>query len=265
MISAYATATRYALLEQARNRVALGLLLIFLPLWDFVIGEMIPKAPATFKLLGSGAVLTIDAHQLTLLTAGFNALTLIIGFMIFAAIRQHIAFDRRLVLSGYTQPVLIAAKLTMLVMVAALLSLYATLILTVFWRSESFLLVWLGYFGDALIYGALGLVLGVLATNDVVGFFVIIMVSLLDTFIQAPVYNPLANKDFLRFFPSYGPMQLAVDGGFSGSFLGRELLIVLAWFAGLSLFGLAVFWWRTRAWNRSSRASSEAIRPAVVV
>ena len=35
MMSAYLTATRYALIEQLRNRVAFGLLLIFLPLWDF--------------------------------------------------------------------------------------------------------------------------------------------------------------------------------------------------------------------------------------
>jgi ABC-2 type transport system permease protein len=254
-MSAYLTATRYALVEQARNRIAFGLLLIFLPLWDFVISGMVPKGPVSFKLLGSGALLAIDGHQLVLLTAGFNALTLIIGFMVFSATMKDTAFDRRLVLSGYAQPVLMLAKLTLLVILAVVISLYASLILLLFWRPESLLLVWVGYGADALIYGALGLLLGVLATNEVVGFFVIIMVSLLDTFIQAPIYNPLANKDFLRFFPSYGPLQLAVDGGFTGALLGRELLIALTWFAGLAVLGLVIFWWRTRASHRPSRWS----------
>jgi ABC-2 type transport system permease protein len=256
-LSAYLTATRYALIEQGRNRIAFGLLLIFLPLWDFLIGAMVPTLSVSFKLLSSGAFLTIDGHQLVLLTAGFNALTLIIGFMVFSSTMKNTAFDRRLVLSGYAQPVLTLAKVTLLMTLALSISLYASVILFIFWRPESLLLVWLGYFADALIYGALGLLLGVLATNEVVGFFVIIMVSLLDTFIQAPIYNPLANKEFLRFFPSYGPIQLAVDGGFTGALLGGELVIALAWFAGLALCGLGVFWWRTRA---SYRASNRQVR-----
>jgi ABC-2 type transport system permease protein len=257
-MDAYLTATRYALIEQGRNRVAFGLLLIFLPLWDFLIGAMVSTGSASFKLLSSGAVLTIDGHDLVLLTAGFNALTLIIGFMIFAATMNNTAFDRRLVLSGYGQPALILAKLTMLISIAALVALYASVILLFFWRSASFPLIWLGYFGDALIYGALGLLLGALAVNEVVGFFIIIMVSLIDTFIQAPIYNPLANKEFLRYFPSYGPIQIAVDGGFTGAFLGRETLITLGWFAGLALLGLVMFWWRTRAWHSLTRGSGTA-------
>jgi ABC-2 type transport system permease protein len=262
-MSAYLTATRYALIEQLRNRVALGLLLIFLPLWDFAIGGMVPNGPVSFKLLGSGAFLTVDGHQLVLLTAGFNALTLIIGFMVFSATMKNTAFDRRLVLSGYAQPVLMLAKLTLLVILALVISLYASLVLLIFWRPESLLVVWVGFGADALIYGALGLLLGVLTTNEVVGFFVIIMVSLLDTFIQAPIYNPLANKDFLRFFPSYGPLQLAVNGGFSGGLLGRELLIALGWFVGLALIGLLIFWWRTRAPHRSSQPLARHTAPGV--
>ena len=62
---------------------------------------MVPKGPVSFKLLGSGTLLTVDGHLLVLLTAGFNALTLIIGFMVFSATMKNTAFDRRLVLSGY--------------------------------------------------------------------------------------------------------------------------------------------------------------------
>jgi hypothetical protein len=40
----------------------------------------------SFKLFATGHVLSVDARSLTLITAGLNALTLITGFAVFAAI-----------------------------------------------------------------------------------------------------------------------------------------------------------------------------------
>lgn len=254
MIRVWLTSVRYALIEQARNRFALGLLLIFVPLWDWMIGALIPSGPVAFKLQSTGALLQVDGHHLTVLTSGFNAITLIVAFMLFAATRRNAAFDRRLVLAGLPQPVAIAAKMAAIVAVSALVSLYAALVLEAFWRPEAFMAVWLGYLLDALIYGALGLLLGVLVSSELAGFFLIIMVSLMDTFLQAPVENPLANKDFLAAFPSYGPMQVAVSGGFGHGVPGGAVLFALAWFVGFALVGLAIFWRRTRAWNAQARS-----------
>ena len=58
-------------------------------------------------------------------------------------------------------------------------------------------------------YGALGLLLGVLVKDDLEGFFLIIMGSLMDTFLQNPLGNPLANRPVLEYFPSFGPTQFA--------------------------------------------------------
>ena len=132
--------------------------------------------------------------------------------------------------------------------------------LLVGWRPGTSALVWLGFFLAALVYGGLGLLLGVLVTSELAGFFIIIMVSLLDTFFQNPVDNPAANKDFLKAFPAYGPTQVSVAGAFTSAFPGREILISLAWFVGFGLLGLAIFWWRTRAAHARGRAL--AARPA---
>lgn len=247
------TSVRFALIEQGRNRFALGLLLVFVPLWDWLIGALIPAGPVAFKLQSTGAFLQVDGHDLTVLTSGFNAITLIVAFMLFAATRRNAAFDRRLVLAGLPQPIALAAKVAAVVVVAALVSLYATIVLEAFWHPSAFAAVWLGYGLDALIYGALGLLLGVLVSSELSGFFLIIMVSLMDTFIQAPVENPLANKAFLVDFPSYGPMQVAVSGGFGHGVPGGSVLLALAWFVGFALLGLVIFWWRTRAWNARGR------------
>lgn len=268
MIQAWLSSVRYALIEQARNRFAIGLLLIFVPLWDWLLGLLIPSGPVAFKLQSTGAYLQVDGHDLTVLTSGFNAITLIVAFMLFAATRRNAAFDRRLVLAGLPQPVAMAAKTTAIGVVSALVSLYATIILEAFWQPTAFGAAWLGYLLDALIYGALGLLLGVLVSSELAGFFLIIMVSLMDTFLQAPVENPLANKDFLAAFPSYGPTQVAVSGGFGHGVPGGGVVLALLWFAGFALVGLVIFWWRTRAWNTQARrrpGAATTLTPATSV
>jgi hypothetical protein len=246
---------RYALIEQARNRFALGLLVVFVPVWDWLFGSVIPAGPVAFKLQSTGAYLQVDGHDLTVLTSGFNAIALIVAFMIFAATRRNAAFDRRLVLAGLPQPVAMAAKTMAIVVASTLVSLYATLVLQAFWRPAAFGAVWLGYLLDALAYGALGFLLGVLVSSELAGFFLIIMVSLLDTTLQAPIENPLANKDFLAGFPTYGPMQVAVSGGFGHGVPDGGVVLALAWFVGFALLGLVIFWWRTRAQNVHTRAT----------
>jgi ABC-2 type transport system permease protein len=256
VMEAYLAATRYTLAELARNRLALGLLVIFLPIWNLLLGAAIAHGPVAFKLSATGQFLTVDAHNVTVLTAGANAIALICGFTIFAAIRKNSAFDRRLVLCGLPQPLMLAAKLTALAIVALVVSGYATLVLLFFWRPENLAIVWLGYCLIALIYGAMGLLLGVLVRNELAGFFVIIMVGLLDATFQIPVENPLGNKTFLRYFPAHGPIQLTVAGGFVGQLPLSMALLSLAWVAGFGLVGLLVFWLRTRAWAHHERPTS---------
>ena len=249
------TALRYALIEQARNRLAFGLLLLFVPIWYALLGGLVPPDALPFRFRVTGALLQVNGRDLTLLSAGLNALTLIAGFTLYAAIRRSSQFDRRLVLCGYRQATLLAAKVAALMVVAASIALYAALVLLAYWRPANFALVWLGYTGAALIYGALGLLLGVLVRSELAGFFLIIMLSLMDTFLQNPYGNPVANKPVLQWFPAYAPTQIAVAGGFTHVAPGRELLITLAWGAGFALVGLAIFWWRTRPWNARGHAA----------
>jgi AcrR family transcriptional regulator len=95
-------------------------------------------------------------------------------------------------------------------------------------------------------YGALGLLLGVLVRNDLEGFFLIIMGSLMDTFLQNPLGNPLANKPVLEWFPSFGPTQFAVAGAFGHTAPWDYLALGLAWPAAFAAIGLVIFRIRTR-------------------
>lgn len=253
----YLTATRYVLLEQAKNRMAIILLIAFVPIWYYLVGLFtVVDTPIDFKFRVTGTFLQVSSHNLTLLTAGLNAITLIVGFMLFTSTRKDRQFDQRLVLNGYPQPLLILAKLTSLVAVAAAVSLYVSGLLVAFWHPGSLPLVWLGFFCAALCYGGLGLLLGVLLRGELEGFFLIIMFSMIDTFIQNPVGNPAANQGFIVGFPAFAPTQISVAGGFTHLAPWSYVLLSLSWLVAFVLLGLAIFWWKTRAWRVHTTASS---------
>ncbi|MBV9093709.1 MAG: hypothetical protein JO132_07515 [Streptosporangiaceae bacterium] len=233
-------AIRLSLAAQTRNRLAWILLVAFVPVWYLLIGAMISHAPVAFRLRASGVTVDVDGHDLTLITAGLNAITLITGFVVFAAVRRSRAFDRRLVLSGYRPAALIAAKTNAALIQAVAIGGYAAIVLLAFWRPPALWAVALAFMLGAASYAALGLLIGVLVRADLEGFFLIIMISMLDTFLENPVDNPLANRPVLEFFPSYAPTQFAAAGAFHHQALAGMAALSLAWTAAFALLGLVV-------------------------
>ncbi|MGE5285905.1 MAG: hypothetical protein ACM3ML_01625 [Micromonosporaceae bacterium] len=79
--------------------------------------------------------------------------------------------------------------------------------LLAFWRPSpaGWLAITAGYAVMAVTYGALGLLLGVLVRGDLEGFFLIIMGGLMDTFLQNPLGNPLANNPHPGMVPLLRP------------------------------------------------------------
>jgi ABC-2 type transport system permease protein len=245
----FGTAWRFALRNQTRNRLAGLLLIVFVPAWYLLMAALTGHKPLSFRLFATGQILAVDGRHLTLISAGLSSLTLITGFAVFAAIRTTLAFDKRLVFAGYRQPTLIAAKTAAIAIAAAAVAGYAAAVLLLFWRPgpAGWLAILAAFTVIALTYGALGLLLGVLVKGDLEGFFLIIMGSLMDTFLQNPLGNPIANKPVLEWFPSFGPMQFAVGGAFAHTALWGHLLLGLAWAAAFAAAGLVIFRLKTRS------------------
>ncbi len=245
----FPTALKFALRNQTRNRLAAILLVAFVPAWYLLMVAMAGHKPLEFRLYATGRVLSVDGGHLTLISAGLNALSMIVGFAVFDAIRKTLTFDRRLVFSGYRQTTLITAKTLAIATIAAAVATYAALVMLIFWRPNplGWLAILAGYTVIALTYGAFGLLLGVLVKGDLEGFFLIIMGGLFDTFLQNPLGNPLANKPILQWFPSFGPMQFTVAGSFAHTALWPHLALGLTWAAGFALCGLLIFRIKTRS------------------
>jgi ABC-2 type transport system permease protein len=245
----FGTAWRFSLRNQSRNRLAWLLLAVFVPAWYLLMAALTGHKPLSFKLFSTGQLLAVDGRHLTLISAGLSSLTLITGFAVFAAIRKTLAFDRRLVFAGYRQSTLITAKTVAIAIVAAAVAGYTALVLLAFWRPSlaGWLAILAAYTVIAFTYGAFGLLLGVLVKGDLEGFFLIIMGSLIDTFLQNPLGNPIANKPILQWFPSFGPMQFAVGGAFARTALWSHLALGLAWAAAFAAGGLVIFRLKTRS------------------
>jgi hypothetical protein len=260
------TAIRLSLAGQVRNRFAWILLVAFVPVWYLLIGSMISHTRVAFLLRATGSTLVVDAHNLTLISAGLSSITLITGFVVFAAVRRSRSFDRRLVLSGYRPSALIAAKTGGALVQAVAIGAYAAIIMLFFWRPAGVWAIAVTFMLATATYAALGLLIGVLVRGDLEGFFLIIMVSLLDTFLENPVDNPLANKPILEFFPSYGPTQFAAAGAFHHQALASMAAVSLAWTAAFALLGLLVLRLRmprpARVTAPARSTSVESPRPA---
>ena len=243
----FLAALKFSFKEQLTNKFAFGLLVIFVPIWYWTIGAITSNDKVAFRFRPTGGFIHANGHDLVLITAGLNVLTMILGFMFFHSAHRSLAFDKRLTRAGLARLGFMTAKAVSLLIVTALVALYTVLILLCFWHfPHNIFEVWLGFWLVSLIYGAFGLLLGMLLDNELVGFFIIIMFSIMDTFLQNPVGNPAANKAFLAYFPSYGATQLDVAGGFTHLFAAAEMWLSLAWFAGFLLIALGIFYMRTR-------------------
>lgn len=252
--------------QHARNRLALALVVFFIPMWLGLVKSIIPGNAVDFHSAVADRVLTVPANQLATISGAINAVTLIIGFMMFAAVRRSSDFDTRLVLAGYSRPCLLTAKLVALVVISGAVALYAGVVMTLFWDPQ--LPWWLGFslFMSGLTYGGMGIVLGLVLSTELAGMFVIIMISLVDVMIQNPVINPSSNQDVVRFLPTYGAMQTGAAAGFTDQGSVGYASIALVWLVGFGCVGMAAFYLRTK--DHAQHAPVPETRgstPAVVV
>ncbi|MEO8785413.1 MAG: hypothetical protein ABI221_03945 [Candidatus Saccharimonadales bacterium] len=256
------TAVKFSLKEQLNNRFALGLLVLFVPVWYWLLGAMTPSAAVPFRFAATNSFIQINGHHLIFLTAGINVLSLILGFMFFHSARRSLAFDQRLTRAGLNRAQFMAAKVIALAITTAALSLYTMLVLLAYWHSPvNIVEVWLSFWLVSLLYGSFGLLLGVVLNSELAGFFIVIMLSQVDVFLQIPIDNPAANQSYLHLLPSYGAVQLTTAGAFTHVFPMRQFLLSLSWIAGFLGLALVAFYLRTRYKSSLQRVQALSTKP----
>jgi ABC-type transport system involved in multi-copper enzyme maturation permease subunit len=252
-------ATRYEITQHGRNRIALALVVVFIPVWLTLVHVIIPAGTVPFYHDVAGRTVRLNSNELAMISGAMNAVTLIVGFMMFSAVRRSSDFDRRLVLAGYTRSALLVAKLLALGLAAAVVSLYATLVLVLFWGPDLVIPFYLSLTLSGLTYGGIGILLGVVFRTDLAGMFLIIMISLVDVMVQNPIITPSTRGGAIGLLPTYGAMQNAVGAAFTGDLSAGYFLLGLLWLTGAAVIGLVVFHHRTR--DHISRVDPAVPRP----
>ena len=245
-LSWFTTATRYALIEHARNRFAMVLIALYLPVWVTLAYLAIPQAPVRFRLLATGQLLAPRGNELTQISGALNAVCMITGFMMFAATFTSGRFDRRLAMAGYPRTHLALAKLASLAFVGVGVAAYATAAICFCATLRQPLLVATALFCAAMTYGALGVTFASLLHKEVEGMFAITMISVVDIVLQNPLISSGAESPLVPYLPAYGAVQAATAGAFSTTALFRCLGVQLLWFTAAALIALLAFHRRTR-------------------
>ncbi|MFD5037142.1 ABC transporter permease [Streptomyces sp. NPDC058377] len=246
-LTRFALATGFALTEHGRNRFAMVLVILFVPLWTALAYLAMPVTPAHMRLHATGETLAPPANELTEISGALNAVTLITGFMMFAATFSGNRFDRRLAMAGYPRAHLVLAKVTALALISAAVAAYATAITCLAWAPRQPLLLAAALFSAGLTYGALGVGFGSVLRREVEGMFAIVMTSIIDLALQNPVMSAGADNPVMRYLPSYGAMQASTAAGFSVTPVPLYLAVQLTWFAGAALIALIGFRRGTRS------------------
>lgn len=254
----------FEITQHTRNHLALGLVVCFIPVWLGIVHAVIPHNTVEFHSQVLGHALRVDANELAMISGAINAVTLIIGFMQFAAVRRSSDFDQRLVLAGHPRSCMLVAKLVALVLTAVLTAVYAAIVMDLFWEPRQSLLMAFSLFTSALTYGGLGMVLGLALSTELAGMFVIIMVSLVDVMVQNPIINPSSDLDLVRLLPTYGSMQAAAVAGFTEEGAIGHALLGLLWLFAFSLVGATAFHWRTKDHAAHTTASAPPAAAVVV-
>lgn len=257
--SCYHAATRFALIEQGRNRLALVILLLFLPLWIFLADRVASADPIPFSLRPVGHSVLVPATAIAQISGGLQAIALLVGFMMFIATARSAAFDRRLVQAGYPRLALVLAKITALLLVGLAVAVYTTAWMQLYWRPQQLILLAASLFLVALIYGGIGIMLAAVLRSEVAAMFLLIMISLIDIALQNPVSNTKASSPLVSVLPAYGPMQSAVTSVVLHLVPSGYLGLGLCWAVGTAAIGIMAFMRGARS-LRTNGAASQAAR-----
>ncbi|WP_231950640.1 ABC transporter permease [Allokutzneria albata] len=235
-----------AVIEHARNHLALWLIALYLPFWLTAIYFILPGHRVGFVLRAAGDTVWAQGNELTQITGAINAVTQIVGFMMFTVTFRSGAFDRRLALAGFPRGHLVAAKTCVLVALSTVIACYTAALMTLFWDQRRTWLLALALLLAAMTYGAFGVLLATSVRGELEGMFLVLMISIVDVGLQNPIANHAAGNDLISMLPTYGAMQTASAAGFSSVVPYSHLALQLTWFAVLSALGLIVFHRNTR-------------------
>jgi hypothetical protein len=248
--TAFTVALGFALTGHLRNRLAMGMIVFFIPTWIYLVRATALNKDITFSSSTIGVEVIASMNRTIQVSSALHAVTVVAGFMMFMATFNARDIDLRLVLAGYPRPQLLAAKMAALLVITGLLTCYTLGLLRLSWPLAQPPGVAVALATAIMAYGGLGIMAGYLLRTELEGFFVVVMATLIDVGMQSPVSNPAGDQPWLGALPLYGPAQAALAASFTHASTLSCAARALPWFAATSLLALIIFRVRTRHYGQ---------------
>lgn len=228
------TAFRLGVTELRRTPLLLVLLVVGPAYVIYVFTLVAPDGPAIVHL-GEKTVRTTLPKAFPAFTTPMTA-ALLAGIAGPFLMQTAETADARLVVAGYRASQVVLARLGLVVGVALIATGVSVGVMLTAFQPERLGWFVLGTVLTALIYGMVGLLVGVLL-NRLLGVYLILFGSMIDLFI---FQNPLATDPpaTATVLPGHYPLRLAIEAGFTGNIALGDVGWTLAYLTVLT--GLAI-------------------------
>lgn len=257
------TSARMVARELRRNRTAVSLLFLVPTVLYGLIQITTGDRSIPFLLSGRGVgLLAASERALSLLFMGTTAMCGLMAFLAFTFTWRPIQTDRRLVFEGYRPWELLGAKVLVITGAAAAVATYVTALLLAFYQPARLGGVWLGFFLGGLLYGLIGIVVGVISRRELDGILgILLLVNVDPGWLQNPVfYAGAQHRAVIQWLPSHHSCQLTLLSAFTEKSLAAELLYCGAWLAVLGLIAAAGYRLRIGMVRRRDGARQDVIK-----
>lgn len=228
------TAIRLGATELRRTPLLLALLVVGPAYVIYVFTLVAPDGPAVVHV-GGETVRTTLPKAFPAFTTPMTA-ALLAGIAGLFLMQTAATADSRAVVAGYRAHEIILARLGLLVGVAVVATAVSVGVMLTAFRPEHLGWFFLATVLTALIYGMVGLLVGVLL-DRLVGVYLILFGSMVDLFV---FQNPLATDPpaLAQWLPGHYPLQLTIRAGFAEELVLSDLGFSLGYLAVLT--GLAI-------------------------
>lgn len=205
--------------ENARNSVLVGLL-ITLPIVFITVAIAVTQdAQMPIELTVDGETRTVtrglpEVHGIAMMPITSALIAGIVGLLL---MRNARTADGRLVLTGYRAREVIAARFATLAALSLLVTAVSLVVLALDVVPEQPLAFVAATLAVTLLYGLVGMMLGVLV-DRLAGLWTVLVAVMLDVGVfQSPLFAAGDQEWWMTLLPGYHPMQVVLDAGLTSS------------------------------------------------
>lgn len=234
---------RFGWREYRRNG-ALWVLLVVLPVLFITVAiATTPDDPAPVELAEDGrravtVVSMVDVHGAIMVAITVAFLSGLAGLFVVLGSAEG---DRRLVIAGFRPFEVLTARLGVIALAAALVSVVALAVTAFSFRPQVWPTFALATLAIALIYGMIGVAVGPLF-GRLGGLYLMFLLPFLDVGLAQNIMLDAAPPSWAAWMPAFGAVRVLVDGAFTASFDETAgLILTLVWLVGITGAAATVF------------------------